>query len=250
MSMQIHRAENQNTGSFDNNRILERKPIDFPNMNSAIAPFSALVYWAYAWSEPGGTIGLHPHQAFEIMSVVLEGHIEHYDTNTIEWKRLSAGDVQIIRAGSGISHSERLLAESKMFQIWFDPNVRESIKKPASYNDYRSDVFPVEEYSNCRIKIISGPNSPLQMDSPVLIKQLDIEAGQTQLSIPKKHIAAIFILGGEIILNESNLSPGDLIVLEEENKFDINSDSKSKLFMIEVPKKLNYKRFADSVSRK
>ncbi len=248
MSIRIHRAENQNTGSFDNNRILERKPIDFPNMNSAIAPFSCLVYWAYAWSEAGGTIGLHPHQAFEIMSVVLEGQIEHYDTNNSEWKKLSAGGVQIIRAGSGISHSERLLPQSKIFQIWFDPNIRESFKKPASYDDYPSDIFPIEEYSNCRVKIISGNSSPLYMSSPAFIKQIDFKNGQNKVTISDKNTAAIFIFGGKIIMNKENLSIGDFLVLENEKEFDFNTVEIAKLFLIEVPKELNYNRFADSVS--
>jgi len=248
MSIQILRVENQNTGSFDNNRILERKPIDFPNTGSAIPPFSSLVYWAYAWSDSGGLIGLHRHQAFEIMSVVIEGQIEHYDTHNMEWKKLSAGDVQIIRAGSGISHSERLLPESKIFQIWFDPDIRESFKKPASYDDYRSDVFPVVESSESRVKIISGNGSPLKMSSPAFIKQMDFNKGKNKVNISDGHIAAIFILVGEIVMNQENVSIGDFLVLEDKKEFDFMTIKKAKLFLIEVPKKLSYKRFADSVS--
>lgn len=248
MSIKIHRAKNQNPGSFDNNRILEKKPIDFPNTDSVIPPFSSLVYWAHAWSDSGGLIGLHPHQAFEIMSVVLEGQIEHYDTNTVEWKKLNTGDVQIIRAGSGISHSEKLLPNSQMFQIWFDPNIRESIKKSASYNDYRSDVFPHEESSNGRVKIITGEGSPLQMDSPAFIKEMDFSVGKNQIEITKDHIGAIFILYGDVEVNQEKLSNGDFIVVENEKEFNFLAGIKTKLFLIEVPNELPYKRFADSVS--
>ena len=44
------------------------------------------------------TIGLHPHQGFEICSFVLKGKINHFDTKQNKWIPLSEGDVQIIRS--------------------------------------------------------------------------------------------------------------------------------------------------------
>ena len=73
-------------------------------------PYSNLFYWAHAWSDKGSLIGEHPHKAFEILSFVLEGDIEHYDSKLRGWKPLQKGDVQIIRAGSGISHAEKINA--------------------------------------------------------------------------------------------------------------------------------------------
>ena len=106
MSIQIIPVEQQGRGAFNGGEIVENKPIGFPQDRSSIRPYSNLFYWAHAKSLTDSTIGLHPHQGFEICSFVLKGNIRHFDTKLNDWKPLEAGDVQIIRAGNGISHSE------------------------------------------------------------------------------------------------------------------------------------------------
>ena len=60
---------------------------------------------------------------------VLKGNINHFDTKQNKWIPLSEGDVQIIRSGNGISHAEEIDKESEIFQIWFDPDLSNSLKK-------------------------------------------------------------------------------------------------------------------------
>ena len=152
MLIQIIRKNQQARGQFNGGEILENKPIGFPREGGFLKPYSNLFYWAHAWSDKGSTIGLHPHQGFEIMSFVLKGSIEHYDTANKIWKTLDKGAAQIIRAGSGISHSEKINEGSHMFQIWFDPNLDETIKHAASYDDYPDEVFPVTEKEGVKSK--------------------------------------------------------------------------------------------------
>ena len=98
--------------------ILENKPIGFPQDGGIVKPYSNLFYWAHAWAPiEDSTIGLHPHRGFEICSFVLKGEIEHYDTLLDKWITLKKGDVQVIKAGKGISHSEKLKEGSEIFQI-------------------------------------------------------------------------------------------------------------------------------------
>ena len=109
MSISIYTKENQADGSFNYGEILEKKPIGFPQDGGKLKPYSNLFYWAHAWT-PGtkSTIGLHPHQGFEICSFVLKGNINHFDTKQNKWIPLKEGDVQIIRSGNGISHAEEI----------------------------------------------------------------------------------------------------------------------------------------------
>src|SRR3972149_10894032 len=100
--IKIYPKDRQAKGSFNFGKILEHKPIGFPQDGGELKPYSSLFYWAHAWSEGGGLIDQHPHKGFEIMSYVLKGEIQHYDNKLNGWKRLKAGDVQVIRAGSGI----------------------------------------------------------------------------------------------------------------------------------------------------
>ena len=144
MPIAIYNKDEQVSGNFNNGEILEKKPIGFAQDGGKLKPYSNLFYWADAWTPNSkSTIGLHPHQGFEICSFVIKGSIRHYDTKQNKWIELNAGDAQIIRSGNGISHAEEILDNSEMFQIWFDPDISKTISKPATYNDYKSTSFPI-----------------------------------------------------------------------------------------------------------
>ena len=144
MGIEIFNTEDQASGNFNYGEILENKPIGFPQDSGKLKPYSSLFYWAHAWT-PGkkSTIGLHPHKGFEICSFVLKGKINHFDTKQNKWISLEEGDVQIIRSGNGISHAEELESKSEIFQIWFDPDLSKTLKKEASYDDYKSKDFKI-----------------------------------------------------------------------------------------------------------
>ena len=107
------------------------------------------------------TIGLHPHKGFEIMTFVLSGSIKHYDTLIDKWVKLDKGDVQVIQSGSGISHSEFLQKNSSIFQIWFDPNINNSIYEKPKYKDYKSSIFKIKNNK----KTIIGKDSSIKIKS-------------------------------------------------------------------------------------
>jgi len=144
MNTDIYPRSVQPDGMFDGGAILEKKPLGFPQDGGKLKPYSNLFYWAHAWSEDGGLIEEHPHQGFEIMTFVLNGELEHYDSKQQGWNSLKAGDVQIIRAGSGISHAEKMHPGTSFFQIWFDPGLKTTLSQPATYNDYLGNAFSVK----------------------------------------------------------------------------------------------------------
>ena len=85
MSIKIIPTPLQASGQFNGGAILENKPIGFPQDGGTQQPYSNLFYWANAWSDNGGLIGEHPHKMFEIMSFVIDGQIEHYDSKFDRW---------------------------------------------------------------------------------------------------------------------------------------------------------------------
>ncbi len=247
MKIEIYQIKDQAKGNFNNGEILENKPIGFPGENGKLKPYSNIFYWAHAWTtNQKSTIGLHPHKGFEICSFVLKGKINHYDTNQKKWISLSEGDVQIIRSGSGISHSEELLENSEIFQIWFDPDVSKSIHKYPSYNDYKKNDFDIIDLKSKKIKLIKTENSILKMDSEgIIIKEYyfkDKEKHQ-KIEILENKIHSFFLLNGEIELDKKLIVKGDFFKVSDLKELDIKILSNSKVFEIVSPKILSYKTY-------
>ena len=249
MATRIIKKEEQAFGSFNNGAILENKPIGFPQDRGIVKPYSNLFYWANAWSDNGGLIGEHPHKWFEILSFVLDGEIEHYDNKYKRWLKLGKGDVQIIRAGNGITHAEKILPNSRMFQIWFDPNIAITQNKPASYNDYNSNEFNAKQVGNIGITNYTGNGGKLEMDSKgVIINKLTIAAGKHELSINSNGILSVYVLNANgLIINGEKAVADDFIIIENEKEMSISAENDVELFTIETPSKLDYLTYREMV---
>ena len=245
MSISIFQKQNQVSGSFNNGEILEKKPIGFSQDGGETKPYSNLFYWAHAWT-PGvkSTIALHPHQGFEICSFVLNGSIRHYDTKQKKWILLNKGDVQIIRAGNGISHAEEILYRSEIFQIWFDPDISKTLNNAASYSDYKSSEFPIIKGSNIETTIICGGNSPFKMDSEMIeINNHKLNNGNFKFDLNPRLIYSFFIRVGELIYNDKKISKGTFIIIEKESSVSISVNDYLEIFEIKSPLKPSYSTY-------
>ena len=246
MSISIYTKENQADGNFNYGEILEKKPIGFPQDGGKLKPYSNLFYWAHAWT-PGtkSTIGLHPHQGFEICSFVLKGNINHFDTKQNKWIPLKEGDVQIIRSGNGISHAEEIDDNSEIFQIWFDPDLSKSLKKEATYDDYSSKDFKLIDKGNRSFKVIVGEGSPMHMDSEnVCINEHYLSEGNHRFNIGKDLIHSYFIIDGEIKLDNKKLEKGTFFTVSSENEVVFESSETTKIFEIISPLNPSYRTYS------
>ena len=246
MSISIYTKENQADGNFNYGEILEKKPIGFPQDGGKLKPYSNLFYWAHAWT-PGtkSTIGLHPHQGFEICSFVLKGNINHFDTKQNKWIPLKEGDVQIIRSGNGISHAEEIDDNSEIFQIWFDPDLSKSLKKEATYDDYSSKDFKLIDKGNRSFKVIVGEGSPMHMDSEnVCINEHYLSKGNHSFDIGKNLIHSYFIIEGEITLDNKKLEKGTFFTVSSENEVIFESSETTKIFEIISPLNPSYRTYS------
>ncbi len=246
MNLKVYDISDQVKGNFNNGEILENKPIGFPQDRGKLKPYSNLFYWAHAWTtNKKSTIGLHPHQGFEICSFVLRGKVNHFDTKQNKWIRLSKGDVQIIRAGNGISHAEELDKDSEIFQIWFDPNLEQSLKQNASYDDYVSSQFKVKKNNISSTTIIKGIGSPMQMETEGLsINIHDLKTGLHFIQTSKDKIHSIFVLDGEIELESKKNLKGTFLTVSQTESFEINCNKKSRIFEVISPLDPSYKTYA------
>jgi len=244
--LEIYKVSEQAKGNFNNGEILENKPIGFPQDGGKLKPYSNLFYWAHAWTnDKKSTIGLHPHQGFEICSFVLKGKVNHFDTKQNKWIPLSKGDVQIIRAGNGISHAEELDKNSEIFQIWFDPNLEITLKNNASYDDYNFSQFKVNKTKTSSTTIIKGEGSPMKMETEgITIHLLDLEKGSHFFNSSKKKVHSIFVLGGEIELENKKNLKGTFLTISQTDSFRIISNKRSRIFEVISPLLPSYRTYA------
>jgi redox-sensitive bicupin YhaK (pirin superfamily) len=246
MSIKIYTFEQQTPGGFNNGEILENRPVVLTEDPAQLQPYSNLFYWAHAWSEKGSTIGEHPHKAFEILSFIVKGSIEHYDSKNRKWIPLQEGDVQIIRSGSGISHSEKINAGSEMFQIWFDPDLSKTINTPATYDDFKSGLFPVTGVNGLTIKTYTEDGSELKMVSPgVSIKEISFGEGEHELPASESSYVSAYLIEGSISVDGNEVLKNYFFVSDTGAPLKFTAKEKGKLFIITNPLKLNYRTYAE-----
>jgi redox-sensitive bicupin YhaK (pirin superfamily) len=119
----------------------------------------------------------HPHRDMEIVTYVREGAITHQD-NLGNKGRTEAGDVQVMSAGTGITHSEYNLEDvtTKIFQIWLQPT--RTGEKPS----WGARPFPKGERSGRFVTLASGYDEdgdalPIRTDARIV--GASIKAGET-----------------------------------------------------------------------
>ena len=249
LEFKIYPPEAQAVGQFDGGRITETKPVGFPHEGPAIKNLGPLFYWAWATAKGYGKIGLHPHQAFEIMSYALEGEIGHFDTLGNR-SRVKAGGAQVMQAGSGISHEEETVGElNDFFQIWFDPGVQKALYRKPTYHEFKHEDFLIEKTEGAAAKIILGKGSPILLQSDATLKDISIEDGHAfQHTLNQgKTLALVVISGNGMVFDIQNgtkyyINKKDfaLIHAKQKGRISIHADSTFRLAALEVPSQVSY----------
>ena len=235
--IQHYNISDQAYGEFNGGDIIENKPLGFPQDSGKLKPYSNLFYWAHASARKDSVIGLHPHRGFEIMSIVLEGNIQHYDTLLKQWIPLEKGDVQLIQSGSGISHAEAMQSESEIFQIWFNPDLRKTLSHPAKYLDVKGKDLPQTNH----ITTIVGKDSPIQLESEKIeITEIALQVGKFQMNIEKEFYYSLYLIEGQLMIYQVRVSKDDFFIVEDEESLNYEVLVNGRMLCIKSPVTLSY----------
>ena len=183
----------------------------------------------------GMGFGMHPHDNMEIITIPLEGALEHKDSIG-NIGHIEAGDVQVMSAGTGIRHSEYNKNKDKflkLFQIWIMPNVR---NVPPRYDQISLNL---EERHNKLQQIIS-PNKNedgiwIHQNAWIHIAKFDANL-QTQYTLKSKDNGIYLLnISGEIGVLDQLLESRDAIAITNKEEIEIKAITDAEFLIIEVP---------------
>jgi len=246
MSQRIHlKKDQQQLMRLFNGAFLENKPIPFPQSGKTTA-YSNLFYWAHLKAFETSAFPLHPHEGFEIMTFVFKGSLEHYDTATKAWTPLRAGGVQVIQAGSGVQHAERITEGSELFQIWFDPDFSKYLRRDANYVDYPTQLFHARKEQGLERTSYLLPDGPVtNLTEGISIEKLHFNAGTFSHNVDNLSTYSYYLLDGHMRINDVNVKKDDFIVFDESNHVYFEVDASADLFVIQTPTHIPYRRFIE-----
>jgi quercetin 2,3-dioxygenase len=197
----------------------------FPSNGIAdeINPFLMLDYAGPTVVRPGERprgVDEHPHRGFETVTIAYQGAIEHRDSGGHSGT-IYPGDVQWMTAASGVVHEEKHEHEFarqggvfEMVQLWVNLPKAYKMSEPR-YQALVSDQIPVVQLGSAgHARVIAGEldgvKGPAKTFTPVNVFDVRLKAGgQTELSLPAGHNAAIVLLKGNVVLNSSESLAGE-----------------------------------------
>lgn len=184
---------------------------------------------------PGAGFDTHPHDNMEIVSVPLSGALRHRDSMG-NIHVIKHGEVQIMSAGSGITHSEYNDSTTEpvnFLQIWVIP--KEMNIEPR----YGQELFSASDRRNRFQTVVS----PEQSDDAVWINQdawfslADFDAGRNETYSMNKAGNGVyfFVIEGQIETAGEKLEQRDGIGITETSAFPLRATGDCQLLAIEVP---------------
>ncbi|WP_339839532.1 pirin family protein [uncultured Maribacter sp.] len=185
--------------------------------------------------QAGMGFGTHPHDNMEIISIPLEGDLEHKDSLgnvTI----IKEGDVQIMSAGTGVTHSEynkNKDKEVKFLQIWIFP--KEKNLAPRYDQISTRDI----EKDNQFYQVLS-PNKDdqgvwLNQDAWFHIGKFAKEKSDTYTIKKEGNGVYVFILEGEVEINDAKLSNRDGMGIWDTESIIVKATENARVLLMEVP---------------
>ncbi len=185
--------------------------------------------------EPGTGFPTHPHDNMEIISIVLDGALEHKDSMG-SVSVIHKDEVQVMSAGTGITHSEYNHSKTEsisLLQLWIFPKERDI--KPG----YDQRPFPETERVNKLVTVVSGDK---EKDALYIHQNAEINLGLLKKG---KQVSRrptfpgngfyLFVVNGELNAAGEKLNERDAIGIWDEEEITVTAITNTKFVLIEVP---------------
>ncbi|HEY2772820.1 MAG TPA: pirin family protein [Candidatus Binatia bacterium] len=183
--------------------------------------------------EPGRGFATHSHRDMEIVTWVLEGALEHRDSMG-NGSVISPGDIQLMRAGTGVTHSEYNHSKAErvhLMQIWIVPD-RAGLT-PA----YAQTNFPADERRG-RLHLVVSPDAQdgsirIHQDARIFVGSLAPAAAITHRLEPGRH-AWLQVTAGSVNAGKTTLSVGDGAAVSDESVLELQTGDGAELLLFDL----------------
>ena len=168
---------------------------------------------------PHNGFPMHSHQDMEIITYIISGELTHNDSlgNT---RKITKGEVQLMRAGTGITHSEFNFDKEipvHLLQIWIIP------RKKGLAPSYQQKLFTAGQNELSKIVSATHNKDTLHIEQDVEIYSCKLKNDSIKHKILSGHKLWIQVVSGSLSLSENELHTGDGARVTEETEININT---------------------------
>lgn len=186
--------------------------------------------------EAGMGFGNHPHDNMEIITIPLEGSLQHKDSIRNS-SVIHKNEIQIMSAGSGVEHSEFNHSETEqvnLFQIWIFPDKRDVEPR------YDQKTFNPNERQNKFVTVVAPKNKVngalwIHQNAFLSLGKFDVEKEFSYEIISKGNGLYVMVIEGKVETVGNILERRDSIGIEGVEIIEFKSIENSELLLIEVP---------------
>lgn len=181
----------------------------------------------------GDGFGTHPHRDMEIISYVLEGALEHKDSMG-NGSVIRPGDVQIMSAGTGITHSEYNHSADELLhflQIWILPDRR-------GFSPSYEQKFYAEAEKQNQLRLIVSPDGrdgsiTIHQDVNIYASVLDADSKVVFPVNPERYVW-LQIERGELMLGDMLLEAGDGAAISGAEPLELVGKEKAEFLLFDL----------------
>ena len=184
---------------------------------------------------PSHGFGAHRHQDMEVITLVTKGAVTHEDSMGNKGT-VPAGDVQVMSAGTGVTHAERNDSpdeELTLFQIWIATNKRNAEPR------YAQKPFGLGASTPGLTLLVASTDGegalPIHQDAYIYQGVINHEHTLTYTLKDATHGVYVFVIDGQVRVAGEVLSARDALGVTDAEDIHIESEGVARVLLIEVP---------------
>ena len=194
------------------------KSVDMFQTEYGFEPF--LVFTEFSMNR--SVFGPHPHAGVSVMTYMLpesEGSFLNRDSNG-DKSTIEPGGIHVTQAGSGVHHDEVPTVagvDCHGFQIWINHADKDRLVAPRAFHAMANEV-PEFKNESLKVRVVQGRFEGLQSPIELITKTTILDVAlqpNTSLQLPANQMAFVYLMKGEILINNQKATGNALLTFEE-----------------------------------